>query len=51
MAGEMLIPVLLYELKELEVVLHFALDQRLHSDGLVDLMFGKRVYAALVRDM
>jgi hypothetical protein len=40
----MLVPVLLDKLEELEVVLHFALDQRLYPDGFVDLVFGERVY-------
>lgn len=43
MAREVLVPVLLGELEELEIILHFALDQLLHGDGLVDMMFGKCV--------
>jgi hypothetical protein len=42
-AWEVLVPVLLDELEELEVVLHLALYERLDADGLVDLVLGKRV--------
>jgi hypothetical protein len=48
-AREVLVPVLLDELKELEVVLHLALDQRLHPDGLVDLVFGEGICVVSVR--
>jgi hypothetical protein len=43
-----LVPVLLDELEELEVVLHLALDQRLDADGLVDLVLGERICTASV---
>ncbi|KAH8621872.1 hypothetical protein IG631_23494 [Alternaria alternata] len=42
-AWEVLVPVLLDELEELEVVLHLALYERLDADGLVDLVLGERV--------
>ena len=45
MAGEVLVPVLLHELQELEVVLHLALDKGLDADGLINLVFGEGVYS------
>ena len=54
-AGEVLVPVLLDELEELEVVLHLALDKGLDADGLVDLVLGECVcrgqYRVLVSSM
>jgi hypothetical protein len=42
-AREVLVPVLLDELEEFEVVLHLAFYQRLDADRFVDLVLGKRV--------
>ena len=43
MAREVLVPVLLDELEELEVILHLALDEGFDADWLVNMMFGECV--------
>lgn len=42
-ARKVLVPVLLRPLHELEVVLHLALDQLLHGDGSVDVVFTEQI--------
>jgi hypothetical protein len=44
-AREVLVPVLLDELEELEVVLHLALDEGFDADGLIDMVLGECVCA------
>ena len=43
MAREVLVPVLLDELQEFEVVLHLAFDEGLDADGFIDLVLGECV--------
>lgn len=47
-AREVLIPVLLDKLEELEIILHLAFYQRFYSNGLIDLMLRKCICSVSV---